>query len=117
LVSNWMLQRFRAAWLSANLPLLVLRLLRVSTSSDWEILSFLHEKFGLTPTAKEFERLERSLIGKGYAILDPHPGSRMQITAEGLRLLGRLEEDHSGLVASVPGKAGGSGAVSPQERP
>ena len=109
-----MLQRFRSSWLSANLPLLVLRLLQVSASSEWEILSFLHEKYGLNPTGQEFERLQRTLIGNGYAVLDPHPGGkRMEITSEGLRLLARLEDEHRGLVARAAGsKAGGHATVS-----
>lgn len=113
MVSEWMLQKFRSAWLSANLPLLVLRLLRVSTSSEWEILSFLNERYGLNPSAQEFQRLERSLLGNGYVSLDPHPGGgRMRITTEGLGLLAMLEEQHRGVVAGASGSSPGSSGVS-----
>jgi hypothetical protein len=100
MVSSWMLQRSRSAWLSANLPLLVLRLLRESSLSEWEVLSRLHSRYGLSPSAHEFGRLEKSLLGEGYARLDPWPGGdKLGITSEGLGLLRRLEEEHREVVA------------------
>jgi hypothetical protein len=106
-----MVQRSRGAWLSANLPLMVLRLLRESALSEWEILSRLHSSYGLSPSAQEFGRLEKSLVGEGYASVDSLVGGdKLQITAEGLRLLLRLEEEYRAVVASAGRYSGGSGA-------
>ena len=102
MVSSWMLSRFRSAWLSQNLALLVLRLLRASSLSEWEILSKLHSHYGLNPTAREFERLEKNLVGGGYALIAPgKDGSRLIITTAGLGALRRLEEEHHQVVSSV----------------
>ena len=102
MVSSWMLSRFRSVWLSQNLTLLVLRLIRGSTLSEWEILSALHSHYGLSPTAREFERLEKELVGEGYALVDPgKDGSRLKITTAGLGALRRLEEEHRAVVSSV----------------
>jgi len=102
MVSSWMLSRFRSAWLSHNLVLLVLRLLRGSTLSEWEILSTLHSRYGLNPTAREFERLERELVGEGYALVDSgKDGSRLKITTAGRGALRRLEEEHRAVVSNV----------------
>jgi len=103
-----MLSRFRSAWLSQNLALIVLRLLRGSTLSEWEILSALHSRYGLNPTAHEFERLEKELVGEGYALVDPGIwGSKLKITTAGLGALRRLEEEHRTLVSSVMRSQGG----------
>ena len=102
MVSSWMLSRFRSAWLSQNLVLLVLRLLRGSTLSEWEILSTLHSRYGVNPTAREFERLERELVGEGYALVDSgKDGSRLKITTAGLGALRRLEQEHQTVVSNV----------------
>jgi hypothetical protein len=114
MVSSWMLSRFRSAWLSQNLALLVLRLLRGSTLSEWEILSTLHSRYGLNPTAREFERLEKELVGEGYALMNPgKDGSRLKITTAGLGALRRLEEEHRTVVSGVAqSQAGSSGSLS-----
>jgi len=57
-----MLSRFRSAWLSENVPLLVLRLLNESALSEFEMLSRLHARYGLTPNSREFGRLKRTLL-------------------------------------------------------
>jgi hypothetical protein len=102
MVSSWMLSRFRSAWLSQNLALLVLRLLRGSTLTEWEILSRLHSRYGLNPTAREFERLEKELVGEGYALVDSGKnGNSLKITTAGLGALRRLEEERRTLVSSV----------------
>jgi hypothetical protein len=113
MVSSWMLSRFRSAWLSQNLALLVLRLLRGSTLSEWEILSALHSRYGLNPTAREFERLEKELVGGGYAQMNlGKDGSRLKITAAGLGALRRLEEEHRTVVSSVAqSQTGSSGGL------
>jgi DNA-binding PadR family transcriptional regulator len=103
LVSNWMLERFRSDWLLANLPLLVLKLLQESTMSEWEILSRLHERFELYPSAHEFGRLEKSLLGKGYVSLERVPGGgKLQITTEGVRLLRRIEAEYRAVLTNAP---------------
>jgi hypothetical protein len=108
LVSTWMLQRFRSAWLAANLPLLVLRLLRESILSEWEILSRLHEKYGLNPTAHEFGRLEKWLLDKGFVSIEAHAdGEKLQITTEGLGLLRRLEDEYRAVVENTGRPKGG----------
>ncbi len=102
MVSSWMLSRFRSAWLSHNLALLVLRLLRGSALSEWEILSALHTRYGLNPTAREFERIEKELVGEGFALVNPGKnGSRLKITTAGLGALRRLEEEHQTVVSNV----------------
>jgi len=102
MVSSWMLSRFRSAWLSQNLALLVLRLLRESTLSEWEVLSKLHSRYGFDPTAREFERMEKELVVEGYALVNPgKDGNRLKITIAGLGALRRLEEEHRTVVSSV----------------
>jgi hypothetical protein len=102
MVSSWMLSRFRTAWLSQNLALLVLRLLRNATLSEWEILSRLHSRYGLSPTALEFQRLERELILEGFALVaSGDDGSKLQITTSGLKVLRALEEEYRAVVASA----------------
>jgi len=97
-----MVTRFRSAWLIQNMDLLVLKLLRDSTLSEWEILSRLHSKYGLNPNAREFARLEKTLLGKGYASMDTaHRMSKLQITHRGLRLLRRLEEEYRSVVSEA----------------
>ncbi len=108
-----MVQRSRWAWLSANLPLIVLRLLRESALSEWEILSRIHSSYGLSPSAHEFGRLEKSLVGEGYASVDSRlEGDKLQITTEGLRLLLRLEEEYRAVVASAGRYSGGGSGAS-----
>jgi hypothetical protein len=112
MVSNWMLSRFRTAWMSQNLALLVLRLLRDSALSEWEILSRLHAKYGLNPTAREFERLERDLLGEGFALVaSDDDGSKLKITTSGLKVLRTLEEEHRTVVSSVARPQGGSSSA------
>jgi len=102
MVSSWMLSRFRSAWLSANLALLVLRLLKGTTLSEWEILSSLHSRYGLNPSAREFQRLENTLLGEGYALVDAGKhGNKLKITTAGLGALRRLEEEHQTVVSNA----------------
>ena len=97
-----MVSRFRSAWLSQNLALLVLRLLRESTLTEWDILSRLHSRYGLGPSAHEFERLEKELIRGGYATLEASAGgSRLHITTTGLGLLVKLEDEYHIIVGDV----------------
>lgn len=107
MVSIWILSRFRSAWLSENTPLLVLRLLRESTLSEWEILSRLHLRYGLNPSAREFGRLEKVLLRDGYAGFEPGLGeNKLLITTAGLRLLLRLEEEYRAVVSNVKSSSG-----------
>jgi hypothetical protein len=70
--------------------------------SEWEILSSLYSRYGLAPSKKEFGRLEKRLIGKGYASLDSSLGEeRLRITSDGKSLLHRLENEHKALVSSI----------------
>lgn len=101
MVSSWMVTRFRSSWISQNLALLVLRLLSESTRSEWELLSSIHAKYGVAPSARELGTLERELLRDGYAALEPGAGGRLSVTHRGLRLLGRLEEEHLALVADT----------------
>jgi hypothetical protein len=102
MVSSWILSRFRTAWLSENLALLVLRLLKRSTLSEWEILSSLHSRYGLNPSAREFQRLEKTLVGEGYASVDAGKhGGKLKITTAGLGALRRLEEEHRTVVSNA----------------
>ncbi|MDA4115557.1 MAG: hypothetical protein OK442_03245 [Thaumarchaeota archaeon] len=102
MVSSWMLSRFRSAWLSENLALLVLRLLKGSTLSEWEILSSLHSRYGLNPSTREFHRLEKTLVGEGYAHFDSGKrGNKLKITTAGLGALRRMEEEHQTVVSNA----------------
>lgn len=102
MVSNWMLSRFRSAWLSQNLALLVLRLLKESGLSEWEILSALHSRYGLDPTAREFGKLEKELVGGGYVLLESDEGGgKLQITGAGISALSRLEEEYRMVVSNA----------------
>ena len=101
MVSSWMLSRFRSAWLSQNLALLVLRLLRESSQNEWEILYRLHSRYGFSPAEREFWRSENSIVEDGYASMEPGPGGRLRITSAGLGLLLRLEEEHRSVVSNV----------------
>jgi hypothetical protein len=102
MVSSWMVSRFRSSWLSQNLVLLVLRLLGESRLSEWEILSALHSRYGLDPTAREFGKLEKGLVSGGYALLESgRDCSRLQITSVGMTALRRLEEEHRMVVSNV----------------
>jgi hypothetical protein len=109
MVSNWMLSRFRSAWLSQNLVLLVLRLLKESGLSEWEILSALHSRYGLDPTAREFGKLEKELVGGGYVLLESgKDGSKLQITGAGINALRRLEEEYRMVVSNAVQSRGGN---------
>jgi hypothetical protein len=108
MVSSWMLSRFRSAWLSQNLVLLVLRLLRDSSLSEWEILSSLHSRYGLIPSAREFGRLEKELLGGGYAVLeDGKDGGKLRITSTGMSALRRMEEEYRMVVSNIVQSRGG----------
>jgi hypothetical protein len=116
MVSNWMVSRFRSAWLSQNLVLLVLRLLKESGLTEWEILSALHSRYGLDPTAREFGKLEKELVGGGYTLLEPcKEGSKLQITGAGVSALRRLEEEYR-MVVSNAGQGQGSSQGGPAPR-
>ncbi|HUI01421.1 MAG TPA: hypothetical protein VLX56_07310 [Nitrososphaerales archaeon] len=98
----WTLHRFRSGWFSANLPLLVLRLLSRDKMSEWEILASLHKAFGLSPTPRELGRLEASLVRDGYVSLTWERGDkRLEITSEGVELLQRLESENASVVAGL----------------
>jgi len=118
MVSSWMLSRFRSAWLSQNLVLIVLRLLRESGLSEWEILSTLHSRYGLNPTAREFGRLERELVAGGYALLESgKDGNKLQITSTGISVLNRLEEEYRMVVSNVVQSQGvNPGGLAPTRR-
>jgi hypothetical protein len=97
-----MLSRFRSAWLSKNLELLVLRLLRESSLSEWEILASLHARYALSPNARDFGRLEKELLAHGYAsLVASSQGSKLQITAAGLGVLLMLEAEYRTVVSTV----------------
>lgn len=98
MVANWTVTRFRSAWLSQNMDLLVLKILSDSSLSEWEILSRLHSKYGLNPSAREFARLERAMVGKGFVRLDTSQGGKFEITELGVMLLRRLEEEYRSVV-------------------
>jgi hypothetical protein len=97
-----MLSRFRSAWLSQNLVLLVLRLIKESGLTEWEILSALHSRYGLDPTVREFGRLEKELVGGGYVLLEScKEGGKLLITGAGIIALCRLEEEYRMVVSNA----------------
>jgi hypothetical protein len=104
-----MLSRFRSAWLSQIGSLLVLRLLRESALSEFEILSRLHTRYGLTPNAREFGRLIKTLLGQGFVRLESGlGGNELQITTAGNMLLSQLEEEYRAVVSNIMRSQGGS---------
>lgn len=114
MANNWTLTRFRSAWLTQNLDLLVLKLLRESTLSEWEILSRLHSRYGLNPTPREFARLERDLTGKGFASFEQASGEeKFEITSRGLTLLSRMEEEYRSVVACAARPESNSNGLRP----
>ncbi len=102
MVSSWVLSRFRTAWLTQNLTLLVLTLLRESTLSEWEILARLHSRYGLNPSGREFGRLEKELVGEGFVVVEPGiGGDRLRITTAGTGVLARLQREYNSLVSNA----------------
>jgi len=102
-------ERFRAAWLSENMPLLVLRLLRHSALSELEILSRLQTTHGLSPSSCEFATLEDGLLGDGFVIVESGVGgNRLGITAAGIGLLRRLEDEYRDIVSGIEPPSTGS---------
>ena len=90
-----MLQRFRTAFLRENLVLLVLLTLKDHDRTEWEILDGLHNRYGFTPTVRDFRRTVNMLMQGGFAIAEPlQSGGAMVITEGGLRLLQRLEAEY-----------------------
>lgn len=109
MVSSWVVSRFRTAWLSQNLAMLVLKLLRESSLSEWEVLSRLHARYGLSPSAREFGRLEKELLVDGFACLESGTGgSRLQITTTGCSLLRRLEREERDVAKNIVQAHGGN---------
>ncbi len=105
--SSWISQRFRSAWLSANLPLIVLRTIRESGMSEWEIFASLHRRLGIVPDPRDFHRVRRALLGEGYVLLEQESGDRrMMITEEGFHLLSLLEREHWAMAAEVDCSSG-----------
>jgi hypothetical protein len=102
MASSWMVSRFRTAWLSQNLDLLVLRLLRESAMSEWQVLSRLHAMYGLEPSAREFARLEKRLVRDGFMVLETSDGDeKLRITPFGLDLLRRVEDEYRKVVGDL----------------
>ena len=97
---NWMLHRLRSAFLRANILLIVLRLLSGEELTEWEILSLLHSRYGVTASAKEFRRLYNLMVGGGYARVEYVGTTRkLHITESGADLLHRLEEEYRDIVS------------------
>ena len=102
MLSSWVLSRFRTALLTQNLALLVLRLLRESSLSEWEVLSRLHARYGLDPSAREFARVEKELLGDGFARVESGSDcSKLEITTSGCHLLRRLEREQHEIAKSM----------------
>lgn len=100
MAETWIVRRMRIAFLRENMLLIVLKLLREGEKGEWEVLSALDSRFGLTPSAKEFRKVEETLVGGGYARLERPDGSRvLRMTDVGAALLGRLEEEYRAVVS------------------
>lgn len=109
MVETWIIRRMRIALLRENMLLIVLRMLSEGEKGEWEVLSALDSRFGLTPSAKEFRKVEETLVGGGYATLVRPEGSRvLRMTDVGAALLRRLEEEYR---AVLSGRDPPSGAV------
>lgn len=95
-------QRLRSAFLRGNSLVVVLRLLRGSDLSEWELLSTIHQRFGWAPEAKEFRRLCDLLLESGYAdLVLSGQTRRLKITGEGAELLVRLEDHYRAIMSGL----------------
>jgi len=94
--------------------MLVLRLLRDSVTSEREILSQLQTTYGFSPSEGEFVRLEDYLLSKGFAtVKSSERVNELAITAAGISLLRRLEDEYRVLVSVIePSQGDGQGSVS-----
>ena len=102
MAKSWIGQRFRSALLSENLSLIVLGILRESHRSEWEILNAIYHRYESTPGSKEFRKLTKSLISKGYATVESVEGvDKLRISQAGIDLLRRLEMEYRAIVSNV----------------
>ncbi|MDA4118769.1 MAG: hypothetical protein OK455_10570 [Thaumarchaeota archaeon] len=70
--------------------------------NEFEILSHLHLRYGLTPSNQEFGRLKKVLLTEGYAKMERSSGNNeLQITTAGIKLLRLLEEEYREVVSNV----------------
>lgn len=100
MAQGWIVHRLRSSFLRENMTLLVLRLLAEGDRGEWEVLSALDSRYGLTPTAKEFRKLCETLVGGGYATLERAGRSKaLSITKGGAVLLRRLEEEYAAVLS------------------
>ena len=105
--STWMVQRLRSAFLRENTLLIVLRLLRDTGLSEWEILEILHSRYGSVPTAKEFRKLCELMVRGGYAEIEAGEAARrLQITRSGVKLLSRLEDEYQSMLSELAAPSG-----------
>ena len=87
---------------SANLPLLVLRLIRDSSLNEWEILATLHKSFVIDPNARGLDLLKRTLLTGGYATTELGGGdAKLRITTKGMGLLERIELENLAFVSRL----------------
>lgn len=75
-------------------------MLRDSEMSEWEILNSLHARYGFTPSLAEFRRTSNLLVKRGFAELGQgENGASLRVTEDGLKLLLRLQQEYSAMVA------------------
>ena len=109
MAATWVLHRFRSAFVQGNLALIVLRLLVDSEMSEWEVMNALYDRYGSSPTSKEFRRLVDELLEGAYATtVEVEETRKLRISNQGRRLFQRLEDEYRQVVSSL-----GEGSVHP----
>ena len=100
--SVWLFQRFRSEWVSANLSLIVLRALRRSSMTEWEVLAAIHAAYGFSPRRVDFGNLKSGLVQGGFVRISTEGHARrIEMTKTGGYLLDRLEAEYEALTASA----------------
>jgi hypothetical protein len=88
--------------LRENLLLVVLRLLKESQLSEWEILDLLYSRYESTPSVKEFRKLTETLVEGGYAsFIWENRTDKLQVSEAGITLLRRLEEEYDSIIWGI----------------
>ena len=104
--ARWVIRGFRRAFLEENAILLILRLLRDSELSEWEVLDSLYSRYRLAPERNDFHLLLHSLVDGGFARYEEAEDSgRLNITRAGVELLHALEDEYRAVMSTVQSTA------------
>lgn len=100
--STWFADRFRSNLLECNLVLVVLGYLSAGDLTEWEILSALYSIYGWSPSEKELTALLDSMVAGGFARETSGVGGRrLHVTAAGIELRRRLDEERLEIISTI----------------